>query len=70
MIGIAAGLALSLVLTFVVNKAFFGWTIQMSFPWAAIVSTPLWIVASALVAGWLPAIRAGRVPIAAAVRSE
>jgi putative ABC transport system permease protein len=70
LLGVAAGLTLSVVLTYVVNKAFFGWTIQFSVPWASVLITPLWIVAAALAAGWLPAIRAGRVPIAAAVRSE
>jgi ABC-type antimicrobial peptide transport system permease subunit len=39
-------------------------------PWTSVLLTPLWIIAAALAAGWLPAIRAGRVPIAAAVRSE
>ena len=69
-LGVVAGLALSLVLTFVINKAFFGWTIQLSFPWVTVLLTPLWIVLAALAAGWLPALRAGRVPIAAAVRAE
>jgi putative ABC transport system permease protein len=69
-LGVAAGLVLSVVLTYVVNKAFFGWTIQFAVPWGSVLLTPLWIVAAALAAGWLPAIRAGRVPIAAAVRSE
>ena len=32
-LGLVAGLALSLVLTYVINKAFFGWTIQLSVPW-------------------------------------
>lgn len=70
LLGVLSGLALSVVLTYVVNKAFFGWTIQFSVPWASVLVTPLWIVAAAIAAGWLPAIRAGRVPIANAVRSE
>ena len=69
-LGVLAGLALSLVLTFVINKAFFGWTIQLSFPWVTVLLTPFWIILAALAAGWLPAVRAGRVPIAAAVRAE
>ena len=69
-LGILAGLALSVVLTFVINKAFFGWTIQLVIPWLSVLITPLWILVAALAAGWLPAIRAGRVPIAAAVRTE
>ncbi|OAI43402.1 hypothetical protein AYO41_01940 [Verrucomicrobia bacterium SCGC AG-212-E04] len=70
LLGVAAGLVLSLVLTFVINKAFFGWTIQLAFPWASLALTPLWIVPAALLAGWIPAVRASRIPIAAAVRSE
>ena len=69
-LGMIAGLALSLVLTFVINKAFFGWTIQLSFPWLTIVLTPLWIVLASLVAGWFPSLRAGQIPIASALRSE
>ena len=70
LLGVAAGIVLSFVLTFVINKAFFGWTIQLAFPWLALALTPLWIVPAALVAGWLPAVRASRIPIATAVRSE
>ena len=70
LLGIVAGLALSLVLTFVINKAFFGWTIQLSVPWESVLITPVWIMLAALVAGWLPAMRAGRTPIAGAVRAE
>ncbi len=69
-LGMLAGLCLSLVLTFVINKAFFGWTIQLTVPWASVLATPIWILLAALAAGWLPALRAGRVPIAAAIRSE
>ena len=69
-LGLVAGLALSLVLTFVINKAFFGWTIQLAMPWVTVLTTPIWIILAAVVAGWLPAIRAGRTPIAGAVRAE
>ena len=69
-LGLVAGLALSLVLTYVINKAFFGWTIQLSVPWGTVLTTPIWIMLAAVVAGWLPAIRAGRTPIAGAVRAE
>ena len=69
-LGLVAGLALSLVLTFVINKAFFGWTIQLVVPWATVLTTPIWILLAAVVAGWLPAIKAGRTPIAGAVRAE
>ncbi len=69
-LGLAAGLCLAVVLTGVINRAFFGWTIQLAFPWLSLAWTPLWIVAAAVVAGWIPAWRAGRLPVAEVIRSE
>ncbi|MEO6871551.1 MAG: FtsX-like permease family protein [Chthoniobacterales bacterium] len=69
-LGIAAGLCLAIVLTGVINRAFFGWTIQLAFPWVSLAWTPLWIVAAAVFAGWIPAWRAGRLNVSEAVRSE
>jgi putative ABC transport system permease protein len=70
LLGLASGLCLSLVLTGVINRAFFGWTIRLAFPWWSLAWTPLWIIAAAMIAGWIPAWRAGRLDIAEAVRSE
>jgi putative ABC transport system permease protein len=69
-LGIAAGLCLSVVLTGVINRAFFGWTIRLAFPWVSLAWTPVWIIAAAVAAGWIPAWRAGRLNVAEAVRSE
>ncbi|HEY5036793.1 MAG TPA: FtsX-like permease family protein, partial [Chthoniobacterales bacterium] len=69
-LGIASGLCLAVVLTGVINRAFFGWTIQLAFPWLSLAWTPLWIIAAAIVAGWIPAWRAGRLDVAEAIRSE
>jgi len=69
-LGLASGLCLSLILTGVINRAFFGWTVQLAFPWWSLAWTPIWIVAAAVVAGWIPAWRAGRINVAEAVRSE
>jgi len=69
-IGLASGLSLSLVLTGVINRAFFGWTIQLAFPWRSLALTPLWIFAAAVAAGILPAWRAGRMVLAESLRSE
>jgi putative ABC transport system permease protein len=69
-IGLASGLCLSLVLTGVINRAFFGWTIQLAFPWRSLAITPFWIFAAAVVAGILPAWRAGRLVLAEGLRSE
>lgn len=70
LLGIASGLCLAVVLTGVINRAFFGWTIRLAFPWESLAWTPLWIIAAAIVAGAIPAWRASRLKIAEAVRSE
>jgi putative ABC transport system permease protein len=69
-LGLASGLCLSLVLTGVINRAFFGWTIQLAFPWGSLAWTPVGIIGAALIAGLLPAWRASRSVIAEAVRNE
>ncbi len=69
-LGLAAGFVLAMTLTWVVNPAFFGWTIALQFPWASLAATPLWILPAALLAAWYPAARATRTPIAQAVREE
>jgi putative ABC transport system permease protein len=69
-LGIAAGMCLAMVLTWVVNKSFFGWTIELQWPWAMILATPLWIVAAAMAAALWPAWQAGRVEIAPTLREE
>lgn len=69
-IGMACGAAMAMVLTLVVNKAFFGWTIELRYPLDVLVGTPLWIVPAALAAAWLPSRRASRIPPAQAIRFE
>lgn len=69
-IGLASGLCLSFVLTGVINRAFFGWTIQLAYPWRSLALTPFWIFAAAVIAGILPAWRAGRLVLAESLRSE
>jgi putative ABC transport system permease protein len=69
-IGVASGLCLSLVLTGVINRAFFGWTLQLAFPWRSLAVTPFWIFAAAVVAGVLPAWRAGRMALSDVLRAE
>jgi putative ABC transport system permease protein len=69
-LGLAAGLVLAMTLTWVVNPAFFGWTIQLHLPWSALITTPLWIIPATVLAAWYPAWRGSRAPIAEAVREE
>jgi len=69
-IGIACGAAMAMVLTWVINKAFFGWTIELRYPLDVLFGTPLWIIPAAIAAAWLPALRASRIPPAQALRFE
>jgi putative ABC transport system permease protein len=68
-IGIVAGCALSFVLTEVINKTFFGWTIPLQIPWEQLGSIPLVLLPIALLAGLAPAIQAGRTAIVEAIRT-
>ena len=69
-LGVVTGCGLAVILTFVVNKAFFGWTIQFAWPFAALLATPLWIIPVAIVSAFLPAWRASRLTLAPALRNE
>lgn len=69
-IGLVSGLCLALVLTGVINRAFFGWTVRLAFPWRSLALTPVWILAAALIAGLLPAWRAGKLVLAQSLRNE
>ena len=70
LLGVEAGVPLAMVLTWVVNPAFFGWTIHLDIPWAALAWTPVWILGAALVAAWWPARLAQREEIAEALHEE
>jgi len=70
LVGLACGASMAMVLTWVINKAFFRWTIELRYPLELLASTPLWIIPAALAAAWLPALRASRIPPAQAVRFE
>jgi putative ABC transport system permease protein len=69
-VGMVSGAGLALVLTWVINKAFFGWSIDLSFPWWELASIPIWMTGSALLAGLLPARKAAKIPPARALRME
>jgi putative ABC transport system permease protein len=69
-IGIAAGLALAWMLSYVINVAFFGWTVSWATPWRFLLELPVAVVAAALVAGYGPARQAARLDIADGVKME
>jgi len=70
LLGVVTGVALSVVLTEVINKAFFGWTIPLRIPWDQLLWTPVWLLPAAIGASLLPANQASRRNIIDAVRME
>ena len=69
-VGLVSGAVMALVLTWVINKAFFGWSIDLSYPWWEMTLLPVWMTGAALVAGWFPSLQASRISPAAALRME
>jgi putative ABC transport system permease protein len=69
-VGTVSGICLSVVLTGVINRAFFGWTIHLAFPWRSLAFTPIWILVAAVLAGIIPAWRASRMALADNLRNE
>ncbi|MEP7071505.1 MAG: FtsX-like permease family protein [Verrucomicrobiota bacterium] len=69
-LGLAAGALLAIILTEVVNRAFFGWTIQLQWPWLSLAATPVWILAVSIAASLFPAFRASRLHLSEALRTE
>ncbi len=70
LLGLLAGIALSLILIHVINKQSFGWTIQFQFSWWVVIKSSIIALGAALLAGYLPARRAARLNVAAAVAYE
>ena len=69
-VGLLCGASMAMILTWVVNKAFFGWTIELRYPLDVLATTPLWIIPAAILAAWIPAARASAIPPARAIRCE
>jgi putative ABC transport system permease protein len=70
LVGLVSGSVLALVLTWVINRAFFGWSIDLAYPWWELALLPLWMIATSLVAGLVPAWQAARIEPSAALRME
>jgi putative ABC transport system permease protein len=54
-VGFVLGVALSLVLIYVINKQSFGWTIQFHWPAAVLIGALLGVFLSTIFAGLYPA---------------
>jgi len=70
LLGAVAGGALSIVLTEVINKAFFGWTIPLAIPWSQLFWMPIWLLPAAALASFTQASHASRRNIIDAVRMD
>lgn len=61
-LGAVGGVFLAGLLIYVINRDYFGWTIQPYVPWWAIVQQSMTILAAAGLASLYPALRASRIP--------
>ena len=62
LLGLFGGILLAGLLIFVINRAYFGWTIQPSIAWGAIAQQSVTILGAAMLASLYPAFRASRTP--------
>lgn len=62
LLGLFGGVLLAGLLIFVINRAYFGWTIQPSIAWGAIAQQCVTILGAATLASLYPALRASRTP--------
>ena len=68
--GAAAGGALAAILIYGINRAYFGWTIQVHVPWGTLGSAAALMLAAAVAASLYPAARAGATPAAQLSRDD
>lgn len=69
-IGMAAGLCVAWQFIYVINRQFFGWTIEWTLPVSTIWQSLLLALLAALGSGWLPARAAARRHIADSLQTE
>ena len=70
MLGLLGGTALALILILVINRTYFGWTIQISVPWIDLAASLVLILVAALGASVYPSVRASRTPISELTRED
>jgi putative ABC transport system permease protein len=61
-LGLVGGVLLAALLIYVINRAYFGWTIQPYVPWLAILQQSVTILGAAVLASIYPALRASQTP--------
>jgi putative ABC transport system permease protein len=70
LLGIVGGVLLAAILIYVINRAYFGWTIQAYVPWGAILRQFATIIGATMLASVYPALRASRTPAVALSRDD
>ena len=68
--GLVAGILLSVILIFVINRQVFGWTLQMTVPVPFATITLFLLVVATVAASYQPARQAARVRLTEAVQYE
>ncbi len=68
LLGLVGGIGLAYVLTEVINKAFFGWTLPLAWPLRELLTIPLLLWPIALLAGLFPAWQAAQKPVIELIR--
>ncbi len=68
--GLVAGILLSLILIYVINRQVFGWTLQVTIPAPFAIVTLLLLVLATIAASYRPARQAARVHLTEAVQYE
>ncbi len=70
LLGLPGGVALAAILIFLINRAYFGWTIQPHVPWGELAVQAGAILAAAVAASVYPALRASRTPASELSRDD
>jgi putative ABC transport system permease protein len=70
LLGGVGGSLLAVILIYVINRAYFGWTIQAFWPWGTLLWQGMAIIAVAAVASVYPAVRAARTPVTELSRED
>ncbi len=69
-LGAAGGVTLAMILIFIINRAWFGWTIAVHWPWIDLAVDAAVILAATVLASLYPAMRAGRTPATELTRDD
>jgi len=69
-LGSAGGVTLAMILIFIINRAWFGWTIAVHWPWGDLAVDVAVILAATALASLYPAMRASRTPATELTRDD